>query len=117
MSANVLDKVELDAILYKFNIEMKNIFKETLLDMILFGSYAKGNPEYGSDIDIMLIVTIDKDIIKEYRDKVSEVVFSMGIEYLVLFSPIIQNYHEFEKYKDASGFFKNVLIEGVKISA
>ncbi len=113
----MVDNDKINEIIKKFAFEMKNIFKNNLIEIILFGSYAKGNAEYGSDIDIMLLVDIDKSIIPQYRRIVGDVVFNIGIDYIVLFSPIIQNYYEFQQYKDASGFFKNIIREGVKISA
>lgn len=108
---------ELSAIASDFAGQIENIFRDKLKSIILFGSYAREEQEEGSDIDIMILVDIDKMAIKNYRAKVVETVTEFEWKYNAIFSPIVQNYDEFEKYKDASGFFKNVLKEGVRIGA
>ena len=113
----VIDKDRLREMLDKFTVEMRGIFKENLVQVLLFGSYASGRQDDGSDVDIMVLVDLDKVTIKEYREKVIETICDLGMEYDILISPIIQNRNEFEKFKDASGFFKNVDKQGVKLSA
>jgi hypothetical protein len=41
----------------------------------------------------------------------------LNFENNILISPIIQEYNNFVKYRNASGFFKNIKKFGVKISA
>ena len=113
----MIDKNKLNELLVKFTVEMKRIFEDKLVQVILYGSYATGNQEDGSDIDVMVLVEVDKISIKEYREEFADILFKLDFEYDVLLSPIIQNYEEFKKYKNASGFFKNVVKQGVEISA
>ena len=97
--------------------EIKVLFKEDLRGVILFGSYARGNYDAESDIDIMVLVDIEKAEIKKYRGAVLEIVTKLDWDYDIILSPIVQNNNEFEIYKNASGFFKNVSNEGVRLSA
>jgi predicted nucleotidyltransferase len=97
--------------------QIKNIFRDKLKTIILFGSYAREEQDEGSDIDLMILVDIDKINLRNYRAKVVELVTEFEWNYNVIISPVVQNYDEFEKYKDASGFFKNVIKEGVSIGA
>lgn len=113
----MLSTTEVSDILSTLVTQIQNIFSDNLKSVILFGSYARGEQDEGSDIDIMIIVDIDKIKIKNYREKIVELVSELELNYNIFISPIIQNYDEFEKYKDASGFFKSVIKEGVKISA
>lgn len=113
----MLDEIKLKLLLSLFYKEMDAIFKENLVEVILFGSYSTGNQEEDSDIDLMIFVTMNKFLIKEYREKVIDVVCNLGMTYDVVLSPIIQNYDEFQRFKNASGFFKNIVLQGVKISA
>jgi xylose isomerase len=65
----------------------------------------------------MILVNIEKDKIKDFRDKVIDVTCKLNFENNILISPIIQEYNNFVKYRNASGFFKNIKKFGVKISA
>jgi predicted nucleotidyltransferase len=108
---------ELYAVVSDFARQIENIFRDKLKSIILFGSYAREEQDEGSDIDIMILVDIDKMAIRNYRAKVVEIVTEFEWNYNVIFSPVVQNYNEFEKYKNASGFFKNVIKEGVRFGA
>ena len=108
---------ELYTVVSDFARQIENIFRDKLKHIILFGSYAREEQDEGSDIDIMILVDIDKMTIRNYRAKVIEIVTEFEWNFNVIISPIVQNYDEFEKYKDASGFFKNVIKEGVRIGA
>ncbi len=110
-------KTDLNEILNNFSLEMKYIFREKLNNVILFGSYASGTQDEESDIDIMVLVDIEKTEIVNYRDQVISIACDFGFKYDILFSPIIQSVNEFEIYKNASGFFKNIEEKGVKLIA
>ncbi len=113
----MLVKADLVEILNKFSLEMKYIFNEKLNNVMLFGSYASGSQDEDSDIDIMILVNLEREEIIKYRDKVVSIACDYGFEYDVLFSPIIQSLNEFEMYKNASGFFENIEKVGVKLIA
>ena len=113
----MINKNELNEYLSLFAADIKRIFSDKLVKIILFGSYATGEEDEESDIDVMILVDIKKDRIIDYRDLLLDVVCKLNFEHDILISPIIQNYDEFIKYKNASGFFKNVEKQGVNISA
>lgn len=104
-------------ILKTFAKQAKEIFADKLKGIILFGSYARGDSDEGSDIDVMLLVDIDKIEIKKYRNKIVDIITDLDWNYEIVLAPIIQNYEEFEKYKDDLPFFHNVETEGVLINA
>ena len=110
------EKTKLDELLSKFYNEMRSIFKDKLIQVILFGSYTTGNQDEESDIDVMILVDVDKIKAKEYMESVINVVCELDLEYDVVLSPIIQSCEEFNEYKDVLPFFKNVQ-KGVRISA
>jgi len=112
----MIEKTKLDELLSKFYNEMRSIFKDKLIQVILFGSYTTGNQDEESDIDVMILVDVDKIKAKEYMESVINVVCELDLEYDVVLSPIIQSCEEFNEYKDVLPFFKNVQ-KGVRISA
>jgi len=54
-------------VLREFVYEATNVDKDNLIKIFLFGSYAKGNPHPGSDIDVCIVSSkLGKDFIDEY---------------------------------------------------
>jgi len=99
--------------------EMQIIFGDRLKAVTLFGSYARGDYGEHSDVDIMVLVDMDKHELTTYRNVVSKVRNEIDEEYdyEFLVTMLLQDEYTFNRYQRASGFFKNVTAEGVKISA
>jgi predicted nucleotidyltransferase len=110
-------KFELNEVLNKYSAAVKDVFKDNLKSMVLFGSYARGDNDSESDIDILILVDIDKLGIKKYHKQMVKIASDLELEYDIVLAPIVENFSEFNKYKEASSFFKNVDREGVRISA
>ena len=53
----MLSRAEVEAIVTKLCGEIAHIFPQDKIDAILFGSYARGDAEFGSDIDLDRILT------------------------------------------------------------
>lgn len=51
--------------------EIRNIYGERLKSVILYGSYARGDFNSDSDIDIMILVDLPDIEIEQYRKKLS----------------------------------------------
>jgi predicted nucleotidyltransferase len=114
---DLCSRQELNTILSEFLTSAKTIFSEHLVSLVLFGSYARGDYDNESDIDVLVLVDLDKMKIKDYRNELVHHTSELELEYNLVISPIIMNASEFEQYKNASGFLKNVQQEGVLISA
>ena len=88
---------------------------EKLRDVILFGSYARGDFEEWSDVDIMVLADADdmgcKAINADIDDKLSELTYHMNL----LLSTIVTPYSRFMRMKDAYPFYRNVHTEGVRL--
>jgi len=113
----MLTKQELNTIINNFHDGVKEIFGESLKEVILFGSYARGDFEEGSDIDIMLIVDIEENLFHNYRSLVLQIADKADWDYDTLLSPIMVNYSDFEKHKDYAPFYSRVIREGVRLIA
>lgn len=110
-------QAQLHQILDHFAISAKNIYHEHLLSLTLFGSYARGDQDDGSDIDVLLLVDLDKMEIKHYRNELAHVASELELKYDIVLSPIVLNSSEYNQFKDISGFLRNVQREGVPIRA
>ena len=91
--------------LYKEEID--KLGREHLVKIILYGSYARGDFRQDSDIDIMILVNDLDDSLVEYENKVDDLTYGTEI------MPIVKNIDQFEYWKNAYMFYKNVDQEGV----
>lgn len=96
-------------------LKAREIFGHKLKDVILFGSFARGNASNESDIDIMLLVDMDRTNLSQYKNDICKISSDLGMQFNVLISPILQGLDEFNKFKNDLPFFKNVIHEGVRI--
>jgi uncharacterized protein len=107
---------QLHQMLNQFAEAAKSIYGEHLQSLTLFGSYARGDYDDESDIDIMVLVDIDKLKIKQYREQLVHVISEIELQSDLVLSPVVLNADEYNQFKDASGFLHNVEREGVSIN-
>ena len=85
--------------------------------VILYGSYARGDHDDESDIDIMVLADIAReDCWNEYK-KISSSTGWLDLEYDVLISIHVTDCTTFYKYINDLPFYMNVMKEGVELSA
>ena len=65
----ILNKEKLDKYLNQYVGILKNIFKNELLKVVLFGSYSRNEATEDSDIDVMIVINGGDDNIYKYHDK------------------------------------------------
>jgi predicted nucleotidyltransferase len=104
-------------IINEFANSMKEIFGDNLCNVILYGSYARGDYTSNSDMDVMILVKIPENEISEYRDEVSDCAFDYLMKYGVDISPVIKNIEHFNYWVDNIPYYRNVRDEGVIINA
>ena len=91
-------KSKLDRLLSETGIELKKIFGSKLNDLFLYGSYARGDFDDESDIDVMALVDINKDELAKYRRTISEIANNIDLKYDVLLSVKLQDKLTYNKY-------------------
>ena len=116
MLNNVPEKVN-DA-LQKFILGINSILEKRVKKIILYGSYARGDYNNSSDIDIMILTDLNDDEIDEYRRKISYLAYDIEEEndFNIMISPLIKNIDKFNYWLDALPFYMNVKKEGVVLS-
>ena len=88
--------------------------------VILYGSYARGEQDTGkeiSDIDIMILVNIDENKIKELENKILDYSYDIDLKYNILLSPIVETVENYNNRIIYMPFYQNVEKEGVVLSA
>lgn len=93
--------------------ELRKIYKENLDQVILYGSYARGDFRVESDIDVMILVKMSEVELIEYRDKLSNVTYDINMDYNIDIKPITQDKMEFERWLKVYPFYANIKRDGV----
>ena len=84
---------------------------------ILFGSYARGDADAGSDIDVLLLVDASRQDISTRNWQVGDLAAELLLVHGIVVSPIVENREYFNKNLELFPFYRNIHSEGVKISA
>lgn len=108
-----MDKIQ--DILLEFSKEAKKIIGSDLKKVIVYGSYARGDYNENSDIDIMILTSQEEEAIKAAEYKLYDVAFDFLMEYGVDISVIVKNESHFQYWLGALPFYDNVEKEGVVI--
>lgn len=107
-------KTELDTIIEKIVRFSKDLFGDKFQSVILYGSYARGDYDEESDIDIMIMVDMSREELVQYRRRVSDYIADLNLENNVFLTSKLQSMPFFNQWKDAMPFYQNVLREGVR---
>ena len=86
-----------------------------LKQTFLFGSYARGDQDEESDIDVMALVDMPMERLAGYRRTISSLSTELDLKYDVFLSIILQDVDTFHRYADALPFFQNVIREGISV--
>lgn len=97
--------------------KMEQIIGSALVEVILYGSFARGDYNDESDIDVAVIVNNDRTEIKKYHKAIVSVLSELNLHYEVLVSVNCIPLSDFEEYKDVLPYYRNIDIEGVRIVA
>lgn len=110
-----IEDLRLKELLHELKNELEKVFGEKLKKVIVYGSYARGESDEGSDLDIMVLVDMNEKEIKNERDKVLDLTVDLTTRYGVVLSIIENNYDYFYDWAEVLPFFANVIREGVSI--
>lgn len=91
---------------------LQNIYGDSLKELILYGSYARGEEKTHSDIDVVIILKTMENPYEELK-RINEATYKLIIKYgLVLnFHPITE-----EKFNQKNlSFYNAIKTEGIKV--
>lgn len=103
----------INKILSEFYEQVKRILGNRLKQIILYGSYARGDYNEKSDIDLMLLTDLNFEEIEKYRDDISDIAFEIELKTGIIISPVIKNIDNYNSKINIIPFYRNVQEEGV----
>ena len=109
---------QVDEVLQEFIKGIKSILGKRIKKVILYGSYARGDYNKNSDIDIMILTDLTDDEIIKYRNQILDYAYELewNNNFDITISPLIKNIDNFNYWVKALPFYMNVEKEGVILS-
>ena len=97
---------------------VNEILGDRVKKIILYGSYARGDYNESSDIDIMILTDLTDDEIVDYRQKIHDLAYDIewNNNFDIDISPLVKNIDRFNYWLEALPFYMNVQREGVVLS-
>ena len=95
--------------------EYRRVYGKDIETILLFGSYARGDQENDSDVDIVAIVHGERMDLQERLKEIWDVSVDIGLENDVVVSATVIPFDEFEMFKRILPYYINIVKEGVEI--
>ncbi len=105
----------LEIILTRMVSIYRKIYGDAVTGVYLYGSYARGDFEKDSDVDIVAIVKGERSALQDRLRTIWDLSAEIGLEYDIVVSPTVIPYDEFEAYKEVLPYYRNIVNEGRKI--
>ena len=108
----------INKVISEFITEINNKFGDRIKKIILYGSYARGDFNTSSDIDIMILTDLKDEEIYDYFVKISDLAYDIECNnnFNITLSPLIKNIDKYNYWLEALPFYMNVQKEGVVLS-
>ena len=107
---------DIKLIIEEFVKDVKACLGSDVQSIVLYGSYARGDFNAQSDVDILILVKSSDSDIKRYENSVYDCAFDLELKYGKVISSVIKNQQFFEYWADTLPFYRNIVNEGVRVA-
>ncbi|MBE5915655.1 MAG: nucleotidyltransferase domain-containing protein [Pseudobutyrivibrio ruminis] len=104
--------MNIDKVLEEFVNKSKNVLGNSFVSAILYGSYARGDYNSSSDVDIMLLTTLSDEEIEKMEDDIFDIAYDYLLSDGITISVNIKNNVHFLYWVDNLPYYRNVKKEG-----
>lgn len=87
---------------------------DSVCDAYLYGSYARGDYNNESDVDILLTVDLSNEEISKYRCAIASIASNLSLKHDVTVSITVKSADQFQKYQSVLPYYQNVVREGIR---
>lgn len=95
--------------------ELIKLFGAKIERIILYGSYARGDFNLESDVDIMILLNCDQKEITQSRKEISRIASRIGLKNDIMVSLLARNSDDYENNMKYQPFYQNIEKEGMRI--
>lgn len=103
-------------VIQSFTLDMCKLFGRSMKKVVLYGSYARGDYQENSDIDIMILTSLSDEEIRKIEFKVYDIAFEYEMMYEVMISVNVKNEEHFNYWLGALPYYDNVKREGIVLA-
>ena len=100
-------------IILRFSQQVKMIMGSKLDKVILYGSYARGDYNEHSDVDIIILTTLTDEEIEKTETLIFDLAFDLELESGIVINPVLENEAHYRYWLGALPFYDNVEKEGI----
>ena len=93
------------------------LFPQNKIEAILFGSYARGEADAESDIDVLLLVDASRQDISARNWQVGDLAAELLLAHGIVVSPIVENREYFNNHLELFPFYRNINSEAQSIAS
>lgn len=108
-------KNQLNLITRQIAKSYRSVYGDSIVAIYLYGSYARGEYDEESDIDIAAIVRGNRRDLQNKLKLVWDASADIGLENDVIVSPSVIPYDEYEAYRQILPYYMNIQKEGKQI--
>jgi len=96
---------------------VKDSLGDKLDKVILYGSFARGENDAGSDIDILVLANIPAEDADRLDMQLTHFTSRLGLEHDIVVSLFVKDCETFYRFLPADPFYQNIIRDGVLLSA
>lgn len=100
-------------ILRSFADDVINLLGTSLVKIVLYGSYARGDFHENSDMDVMILTSLNDDGIRKIENSVYDIASDYELSENVHISVSIKNIDHFNYWLGALPYYDNIEKEGI----
>ena len=106
--------ITIENITDEVSVKVRNILGDKLRKIILYGSYARGNYNEESDIDVMVLADVSNEKeLQELEKAVWNIGWDVGFEYDIMVSVFLKDNNHFNEWRDSMAYYQNITNDGV----
>ena len=95
----------------------EKLIGKKLNEIYLYGSYARGDYNQWSDIDILITIDCENEEIDNFFDDMSELASELSLKHDITVYITMKSSAHFMRYADVLPYYANVIKEGIKYCA
>jgi len=108
---------ELNIVIDELYRNTKHILGDKLRNIILYGSYARGDYNESSDLDIMVLADFSESEKTMLESQLCKIASDVSLDHDITVCMLLNNDNLFKSRLHISPFYRNVISEGVDIYA
>jgi predicted nucleotidyltransferase len=95
--------------------ELRKLYGQKIVKVLLFGSYARNEATPESDFDVFVLVDMREPQLKKLKHRIAEIMTDLSVRHNVLVAIMEKDYHTYLDRLDILPFYRNVEKDGVEL--